>query len=308
MSASPSRSPLQATAPPRAASPSGAQQPEPGQSWTRRELSPEEREWLRSQTVGPRIRDWRHIINAGAAGAALALFAAAGYVQVRSLPWTAAPLPFFLLLPVGLFAAWAYSPRRMARAWRGRQIRTPLWAWVVPVEITHWESEDGEGQVSHEVSCSIQCRTRSLAVTAEQLAWFPEGPAEVEMLPDRNRSLYRYHFETHTVEAHPQLRLLTEKGAPPAPAPPDVAEPAPAASPAPRLANLSATTSVLASAPEWEMPRRRKRHSSHKGKQVGTFRLRRRDIIWLVIATVVGVAITLMALYSGGGGSLGMIQ
>jgi hypothetical protein len=194
---------------------------------------------------------------------------------------------------VGLLAAWVYDRSRLAQALKGKLSRPPLWSWVIPVHLVHWMGEDRDGGTAYQVRCQVHGQLRALPIRSERLAWFPAGPAWVEMLPDNARHLYRYHFPGHSIETYPALRHLGSLDASPAsgrPAGrPERAAPYPADPETERR-----VAQVLSAGAEWDSrrARRRSRRSRSRGgraEQRRRMARRRQQASWALTLLAAGV-------------------
>jgi hypothetical protein len=260
--------------------------------WSLRELSLEERDWIRDHLPRATGRDPAYVVQVGLFAAVVAI----GGTLLAPRALRAAQGMEAILLPAvflaALAAAWAYDGQRLLGAIRGRRPRPALWAWRLPAVVARWEGETREGEPRSEVRCSVQGRVRTIPVTSAQLAWFPEGPAEVEMLPGGSRHLYRFVFPTHLVETYPELRRLDRDAADWEASPPSASPPATPPTDAEETARR--VRQVLARTEDWNaQPRRRRRHRHQL--QVGKWRIRKSDAVWLLVLLAGGATITLVA-------------
>jgi hypothetical protein len=254
----------------------------PGEAWATRPLAPDERERIRSfypRTLG---RDYRYLGGTALAAALLGLAGALLLPFPGSSGGRAAQIASgFVYMSLAALAVWAYNPRKMRRAVRERRPRPPRSAWVLPVEVIRWQGRDSEGQPVYEARCYVQGQLRQVRLTAEQWEWFPEGAAQVEMLPGGRRHLYRFHFGAHSIELYPEMRRLGGE------TPRVTVSTAAAGIGAPELVDVTPR----------EERRRRRPHQRRAGWQ-RRLRLwiRRQDMIWLLVVIIVGGGLTFLVI------------
>jgi hypothetical protein len=189
-------------------------------TWATRSLTPDERQRLREHFARHLGRDSVYLAGTGllilfllAAGIIIlnSSFSAEFALHRRWWQWVAWGVCVPLSAALGFLMAWVYDPRRMRYALRPRRPRVPSHVWIVPVEVRRSQGMNREGQPVAEMRCHVGGQIRTLPLADHQWDWFPDGPAQVEILPGNRQRLYRFHFfETHSVEVYPEVRCLGE--------------------------------------------------------------------------------------------------
>ena len=245
--------------------------------WSERPLTTAERARLRSHYPVRRGPDLAYL---GPLAGFVCLFTLFGFaVLTRMVGMPGRALPALVALTIGVFIAVAYNPKRLRHAFLPRRARVPRRVWVWPAEVSRWCGRDRQGNPVHEIRCTLDGQLRSVAVTPEQWAAFPEGPARVEVLPGGRRRLYRFRFAAETVQVYPEVFTVREGDD-------GLARPAEKA---------VGKAAVIGADSSGHSGRRRKRHrSSPRGRAAP--RMRRQDWIWLSIAVVVGGGFALLVL------------
>ena len=254
------------------------------ETWSTRRLTSMERDHLRAHLPRRYTRDGWYLARM------LALCLVVAAIGTRLLRFPGPPgseramgvLSFLLYFAIAALLIRGHDPRRLNRALGRRARRTPTWAWVTDVVLTHTVQGDSQNERAQEVRYQAQGRVWSLPVTSEQLPYFPEGPAKVEILPGSGRQVYRFSFQSHTVEMVPEFRVIDT--------PMQAYESGP-----------TETAVALLSEPGAYPRRTLRRHRRRKRRHRPWWRKmmsRRvyRNLTWLVVSVMIGGGITLLVL------------